>query len=90
MSPEQLQGLEADARSDIFFFGLVLYEMLTGVPAFQANSSAGETSPRHTDDFRQRRPFVGLGGSLLATPEAAESTNANRLLCALINCQWAD
>jgi len=38
MSPEQLQGKEADARSDIFAFGLVLYEMLTGKPAFEASS----------------------------------------------------
>jgi serine/threonine protein kinase len=40
MSPEQLQGKEADARSDIFAFGLVLYEMLTGKRAFEASSQA--------------------------------------------------
>ena len=40
MSPEQLQSKEADARSDIFAFGLVLYEMLTGKPAFSGTSAA--------------------------------------------------
>jgi Tol biopolymer transport system component len=40
ISPEQLQGQEADPRSDIFSFGLVLYEMLTGLRAFEASSSA--------------------------------------------------
>ena len=40
MSPEQLEGKEADARSDIFSFGCVLYEILTGKPAFHATSQA--------------------------------------------------
>ena len=40
MSPEQLQGGVADARSDIVAFGLVRYEMLTGRRAFDGASAA--------------------------------------------------
>lgn len=40
MSPEQLQGRGADARSDIFSFGVVFFEILTGHPAFEADNSA--------------------------------------------------
>ncbi len=40
MAPEQLEGKEADARSDIFAFGAVLYEMVTGTKAFDGSSPA--------------------------------------------------
>jgi hypothetical protein len=40
MSPEQVRGLPADARSDIFSFGAVLYEMVSGRRAFQGESAA--------------------------------------------------
>jgi Tol biopolymer transport system component len=40
MSPEQLQGHEADTRSDVFAFGAVLFEMLTGRRAFSGDNQA--------------------------------------------------
>src|SRR5208283_5630161 len=39
MSPEQVRGKEVDARTDIFAFGAILYEMLSGQRAFKGESS---------------------------------------------------
>jgi serine/threonine protein kinase/Tol biopolymer transport system component len=50
MAPEQLEGKEADARTDIFAFGAVLYEMATGNKAFSGGSRASLISAILRDD----------------------------------------
>jgi Tol biopolymer transport system component len=50
MAPEQLEGKEADARTDLFAFGAVLYEMVTGRSAFAGKSQASLIAAIMTTD----------------------------------------
>lgn len=57
MSPEQAEGKTVDTRSDIFSFGAVLYEMLTGRSAFSGSSAISTLSAVLRDDVQ---PMVQL------------------------------
>ena len=57
MAPEQARGLPADARTDIFAFGAVLYEMLAGRPPFERGSAVDTLAAILT---QEPRPIPGL------------------------------
>ena len=58
MSPEQAKGEKVDHRTDLFSFGIVLYEMLTGEKPFKANSSPELLSAIINQDPRPLKPAL--------------------------------
>jgi two-component system LytT family response regulator len=62
MSPEQVRGAEVDARADLFAFGALLYEMLSGEPAFRRDTGV-ETLHAVLKEPAPRLREAGLGAS---------------------------
>ncbi len=58
MSPEQAQGKKVDTRSDIFSFGVVLYEMVTGVRAFGGENAVSTLTAILRDETRPIAEFA--------------------------------
>lgn len=79
MSPEQIKGFEVDKRTDIYSLGVMLFEMLSGKPPFQADSAMSLMMMHVNDpvpDLRQLRPDLPQG--LIAVIERALSKDRNQ------------
>ncbi|MGZ4789515.1 MAG: bifunctional serine/threonine-protein kinase/formylglycine-generating enzyme family protein [Terriglobales bacterium] len=69
IAPEQIEGHAADTRSDVFSLGVVIYEMLTGTPAFSGTSAwtIVDRTMHHDPPLHERRPDVPAGLSRIVS-----------------------
>lgn len=87
MSPEQARGQKVDGRTDLYSLGVMLFEMLTGLPPFQA-AEAVTLSIKHCQDSIPRLPeslsrFQALIDSLMAKDPAQRPANGQEVVEAI-------
>ncbi len=95
LSPEQAEGRPVDVRTDVFSFGVVLYEMLTGAKAFDRRSLAGTLSailrdtpvPVRRISSGTPRDVARLIGRCLEKDREKRFGSAAELLGAVLTCQ---
>lgn len=66
LSPEQLDGVDIDARTDIYSFGTILYEMLTGTKTFPQDTITNLMKKKITNEYRKFSEFDFHVPSVLA------------------------
>jgi len=92
MSPEQVRGSEVDARSDLYSFGVSLYEMVTGQLPFQGNSNFSVMSaaasdygaPGFAENLERHHSHVDVEGS-----EGSLPIRRRILECAEVDSFWS-
>ena len=87
MAPEQLEGNDEDARTDLFAFGCVLHEMITGSRAFDGGSSAAvmaaimTSRPKLVSELLPRCAARARVSSTAASPRIATTAGRPRATC---------
>lgn len=85
MSPEQCTADGVDARSDIYAIGCIMYEMLTGMPAFSAGSSYALLA-KQMSDYPAENPALGDYHGIIFKCLTKDPAQRPQTVAELLNC----